>query len=67
MDDSTTLMEHRQEPQDAGADQYVPVSGFAYLDLTAGSYFFDMDYNTSSSGRTSSIRRARFEFWKVEE
>ena len=66
MNDSTTLMEHQQESQDAGSDQYIPTNWFTYLDLTAGSYFFDIDYNSSSNGRTSGIRRAKLEFWKVE-
>lgn len=41
-------------------------SGFKYIDLSAGSYDFDMDYSSSGNGnKVSYIRRARFEFWRA--
>ncbi len=60
-------MEQRVEPKDSGSDQYSLASGFAYVTLSAGSHYFDLDYASSVNGVSTSIRRARLEFWKVEE
>jgi len=64
INDSTTIMEHRQEPQDSGTDQWHSCSGFAYT-TESGILNIDLDYNSSSSSDTSSIRRAKLELWRV--
>ncbi len=64
INDTTTIMEHQQEGKDTGADQWAPVSGF-YPTTLSGSYNIDMDYCSSSNGVSTSIRRARIEFWRT--
>lgn len=65
IDDTTTLMTHVEEPQDAGTDQRHQVSGFAYATLTATTHSIDLDYRTSDSGATARIQNARLEIWRV--
>lgn len=67
LNDTTTIMEQREENQDSGSDQFHVASGFSYVDLTTGSHNFDLDYASSSNGVSTSIRRARLEFWRVSE
>jgi len=62
--DTTVLAETNIEPKDSTG--YVPESGFAYVDLLSNTaYNFDMDYRSETSGQTTYIRRARFEFWRI--
>ena len=64
IDDTTTVMEHISEPHDTGTDQWYPTGGIAYVDLTAATHNFDIDYWTSAGG-TARIRRTRLEVWRV--
>jgi hypothetical protein len=65
INDSTTIMEHREEPQDSGSDQYRPGNGFYYAPSLSGVTNIDLDYCTSSSGYTSRIRRARLSIFRI--
>jgi hypothetical protein len=62
-DNTATLAEQNLEPQETS--NYLAVSGFQYINLTAGSHFIDIDYRSETSGVTSYIRRARLEIWKI--
>lgn len=62
INDSITIMEQRQDPQDPGSDQWHPASGFKYTTLS-GAENIDLDY--AASGNTVFIRRARIETWRV--
>ena len=63
-DDTTTLMEQRQEPKDSagsgigGTNQRFPAAGTIVRTLTPGTYDYDLDY-TTSSGDEASIFDAR--------
>lgn len=62
INDTITLMEHQQEPQDSGDDQYNNHSGFYY---STGSGVLNIDIDYSSGAGTAYIRRARLEIWRV--
>ena len=62
INDTITLMEHQQEPQDSGDDQYNNHSGFYY---STGSGVLNIDIDYSSGSGTAYIRRARLEIWRV--
>lgn len=65
INDTITIMEHQEESQDSGDDQYHNLGGFYYL-IGSGILNVDIDYSrSSSSGGTSYIRRARLEIWRV--
>ena len=64
INDSDTIMEQQQEPKDEGSDQWHTCSGFAYT-TESGILNIDLDYNSSSSSDTSSIRRVKLELWRV--
>jgi len=63
-DGSTTIFEHRQEPQDSGADQIHSVGGFVYRTLSAGTHSYALQWG-SAGGATSFIKSCRLEFWRV--
>jgi len=65
INDSTTIMEHREEPQDSGSDQYRPLCGFYYAESLSGVKNIDLDYCSGSSGYTSRIRRARLSIFRI--
>lgn len=71
VDNSTTLMEHQQEPQDSGgggiggSNQSMPASGFAQVTLTAGSHDIDLDYASGDGFSTAAIRRRRLKIVRV--
>ena len=66
INNTTTIMEQRQEPQDVGTDQWHPVGGFYnYTAATSAALTIDLDYCSSAAGSTSYIRNARLEFWRV--
>jgi hypothetical protein len=65
VDDTTTLMNHVEEPQDTATTQRHQVSGFAYVDLTAATHNIDLDYRSSNTSGTSRIQNARLELWRV--
>ena len=65
INDSTTIAEHQEEPQDSGSDQWHKAGGF-YYHTGSGVLNIDIDYcRSSSSGGTAYIRRARLEIWRV--
>jgi hypothetical protein len=63
--DTTTLMNHVEEPQDASTAQRHQVSGFAYVTLTAATHNVDLDYRSSNASGTARIQNARLEIWRV--
>lgn len=63
IDNTTTIMEQSQEPQDANS--WHLANGFYIANLTAGNHFFDLDYYGESALYTNYVRRARIEFWRV--
>jgi len=65
IDDSQTLWEMLQEPQDSGSDQRCPVSGFAYINPNSGDYDIDLDWCSSSSSSTAYIYNAIVDVWRV--
>lgn len=66
VNNTTTIFEHRQEPQDTGTDQIHPVSGFYYYTVESPtSLTIDLDYCSGSAGNTAGIRSAILEFWRV--
>jgi hypothetical protein len=65
VNDTTTIMEHQQEPKDQYDDQIVYNSGFIYYNVAvAGILNIDLDY-CGNSGNTASIANARLEIWRV--
>ena len=64
IDNSTTLCEIIWEPQEAGTDNFRPLSGFYEIDLAAGNRTIDMDYATSD-GSTATIRRRRIKIQRI--
>jgi hypothetical protein len=56
--DSTTLGETDWHPETSSNEGYGPISGFAKVTLTPGNHYFDLDFSSSQSGKTVSIRRA---------
>lgn len=64
INDTTTIMEHQQEPKDEGSNQWYPASGFGYV-TQSGILNIDLDYCSDDWGDTSAIRRARLEIWRV--
>jgi hypothetical protein len=64
INDTTTIASHREEPQDAGTDQWRSAGGFYYAYLTEGNHYVDLDFRSSNTSYTASIRNARLEFWR---
>ena len=64
INDTITIMEHRIEFKDKGEFQFDPVSGF-YYHTGSGILNIDIDYASSVNGKSTSIRRARLEIWRV--
>jgi len=65
VDNTTTLMEHQQEPKDSNSDQSTPASGFAYITFaSATTHDIDLDY-CSNDGSTARIKNAKLEIWRV--
>jgi len=65
VDDTTTIMDHVEEPQDASTAQRHYVGGFAYVTLTAATHNVDLDYRSSNASGTARIQNARLEIWRV--
>lgn len=63
IDNTTTVMEHAQEPQDVNS--WHPVSGYVIVNLSAGNHFIDFDHWGESTANVSYTRRLRFEIWRV--
>jgi hypothetical protein len=64
LDNTTTLSEIAWEAQEAGTDNFRPVSGFYEADLSAGSHNIDIDYS-SENGVTAYIRRRRLRIQRI--
>jgi len=62
IDDTDTVMEINQESKDNNS--YHAINGFVITQLLAGDHFFDIDYG-GETNKTSYIRRARLEIWRV--
>lgn len=58
------IMNHAQEPKDAGTDQLHRHTGFEYQAIS-GINTIELDYRTDSGGVTAWIQRARLEIWRV--
>jgi len=65
LDDTTTLCEIKIRPSESSWESWETNSGFAYQTLTSGNHTVDIDYCTSKWNKTSGIRKARLEFWRV--
>lgn len=72
LDDTDTLMEHKQEPKDSlgnwentGSDQKLRASGQILLTQVSGVHQLDLDWNTSNSGTEASIWDARMFILRV--
>lgn len=63
VDGSNTLAEPNLEPKDN--TNWIPVSGFAYVALSAAAHSVTIDYRTESAATTAYIRRARLEVVRV--
>lgn len=63
LDDSTDLMNMKAEPKDT--DNWHPIGGFAYVDLSSGTHTIDLDYACERSVAPMGIRKARLEIWRV--
>lgn len=64
-DGATQIMQHLQEPQDAGVDQQHETGGFINRTLTAGSHSYVLQYRTDDAAVAAFIRTAKLEFWRV--
>ncbi len=65
VDDTTTLLEHEQEPKDTGTDQVYVETGFRNVTLTSGVHNIDLDFSTSKSFGTSYIKNVRLEIYRI--
>ena len=65
VDDTTTVMDAQEEPQDPGTNQRRPRGGFAYINLTNAAHTIDLDFATSSAGTASTMNNAKLEIWRV--
>ena len=65
LDDTEYLANYRVRPAPADSSKYTCCGGFYYKTLTAGTHYVDMDWCSGSNGKTSSIRRARIDMWRV--
>lgn len=64
LNNSTDLMNHAQEPKDAGTDQLHRHSGFEYITVS-GVNTIDLDFRTDNSGDTAYIQRVKLELWRI--
>lgn len=65
IDDTSTIIEHRQEPKDSGSNQQYISSGFNMIKLAAGTHDIDLDYATGNSNAVAYIWNAYLEIWRV--
>jgi hypothetical protein len=63
IDDTTTIHETSFAP--ANALSWYTISGFDYYTLASGTHTFDIEFLSSSTGSTSSIKNARIEVWRI--
>jgi hypothetical protein len=63
VDDTTTIHETSFTP--ANSTSWYTIGGFDYYTLTSGTHTFDIEFLSSSTGSTSSIRNAKIEVWRI--
>jgi hypothetical protein len=63
VDDTTIIHETSFTP--ANSTSWYTISGFDYYTLTSGTHTFDIEFLSSSTGSTSSIRNAKIEVWRI--
>jgi hypothetical protein len=63
VDDTTIIHETAFSP--ANASSWYSISGFDYYTLTSGTHTFDIEFLSSSTTSTSSIKNARIEVWRI--
>jgi len=63
IDDTTTLMEHKEQPTKVSS--WAPATGFKRVSLTGAPHDIDLDYSSSKNGKEALIRRARLELWRI--
>jgi len=66
VDDTTTLLAHREEPKDSGSNQRRLNGAFKYIVLGAGSHTIDMDFCRGGTSGTSYMYTGQIEIWRVE-
>lgn len=65
VNDTTTLIEHAQEPKEKDVSQKAIACGFAYYEVTSAEILnIDLDFATESS-QQADISYARLEIWRV--
>lgn len=65
VDDTTVIMEHRQEPKDPGTDQRHVASGNIPITLTAGVHTIKLQYKCQNSGDNARIRNKSIQIWRT--
>jgi len=63
MDNETSIMETNIRTPDASS--WNVMSGFKYVIVSSGTHYVDVDFKSTKSGKTASIRNIRLEFWRV--
>jgi len=65
LDDTTTLSDADSNPDTAGGTGYGTMSGFAVLTAISGVHFIDIDFSSSTAGKTVNVRNARLAITQV--
>jgi hypothetical protein len=67
INDTGTVHNYMLEPKDGTSNEEDAVGGFYYYTVSTGgtTLDIDLDFSTENSGGTTTIRRARLEFWRV--
>jgi len=65
INNTTTIMDHLEMPQDIAGTQWHQVSGYYNATSMSGIQSIDLDYATTTSGNTVGIRRARLDIFRV--
>lgn len=65
LNDTEDLANYIVKPAPADTSKFTCCGGFYYKTLTAGTHYVDIDWCSGSNGKTSSIRRARIDMWRV--
>ena len=64
VDNTTVIMDQRQEPKDPGTDQSNPKGGQVPITLTNATHTIDIDYR-GENGNTAYIKSARLQIWRL--
>jgi len=67
INDTSTIHNYLYEPKDASLNEEDAIGGFYYYDVSTGgtTLNIDLDFSTENGAATTTIRRARLEFWRV--